>query len=466
MLKTSRIALTFAFGTLTFLAACNADKDADSGPAYCPPAADAGGDQDALLQDVVALDGSASAFMDPDDPDLVCNQDLELVYTWSFQAVPIGSAVDDGALSDNNSPTAVAATFQPDVVGTYVVNLSVADEITGVSAQQDLTIITVTSSDGLPIADAGDDQTGEVDTRIELDGSNSSDPEGAELEFSWSISSAPDCSALESDDLYNANTDNPSMLCDCAGTYLVELVVSDGVQWSGVDSATVTCTDGDQAPVADAGDSRTMEPCTDTVITLDGFGSYDPEGEALVYQWNLLSVPAESTATEADLSDTTVPDPDFAWDVAGDYTFQLQVFDGDTWSAPDVVTLTFVDVTTANTAPVSNAGEDASVDLEATCTTSSYVWTCDDCEATEFSIDGSGSYDPDGDDIGYIWSTEDLSVTIQSTYGFKTDVSVPETTATYGTSTAWDFDINLEVADCSESDNDTVRLTVNCEGTN
>ena len=41
MLKTSRIALTFALGTLTFLAACT-DKEEDTGPAYCPPAADAG----------------------------------------------------------------------------------------------------------------------------------------------------------------------------------------------------------------------------------------------------------------------------------------------------------------------------------------------------------------------------------------------------------------------------------------
>ena len=465
MLKTSRIALTFALGTLTFLAACT-DKEEDTGPAYCPPAADAGGDQDALLQELVTLDGSASSFLDPDDPELTCNQDLEIVYTWSFQAVPIGSAVDDGALSDNNSPTAVAPTFQPDVVGTYVVNLTVEDEITGVSAQQDLVVVTVTSSDGLPIADAGDDQTGAVSTRIELDGSGSSDPEGAELDFSWSISSAPDCSSLESDDLYNSNTDAPSMICDCAGTYLVELVVSDGVQWSGVDSATVTCTDGDQPPVADAGDSRTMEPCTDSVITLDGFGSYDPEGEALTYQWNLLSVPSDSVATEADLSDTSLANPEFAWDVPGDYTFQLQVFDGVEWSPPDIVTLTFVDVTTGNTPPVANAGENASVDLEATCTTSSYVWTCDDCEATEFEVDGSGSYDPDGDDIGYSWSSDDRSVVVQSQYGFKTDIYVPETAATYGTATAWDFDVNLEVADCSEADIDTVRLTVNCEGTN
>ena len=463
MLKTSRNAMIFALGALSLLSACS-DKEEDTGPAYCPPAADAGGDQDALLQDLVNLDGSASSFLDADDPDLVCNQELEIVYTWSFQSAPIGSAVDDGALSDNNSATAVAPSFQPDVVGTYVVGLSVEDEISGVSAQQDLVIITVTSSDGLPVADAGDDKSGEIQTRIELDGSASSDPEGAELEFSWAISSAPDCSDLESDDMFNSNTASPSMICDCAGTYLVELVVSDGVQWSGVDSATVTCTDGDQLPVADAGDSRTMEPCSDAVITLDGFGSYDPEGEPLTYQWSLLSAPSESLTTVADLSDTTVANPEFAWDVAGDYTFQLQVYDGNDWSAPDVVTLTFVDLTTGNNAPVSNAGEDASVDLEADCTTSSYVWTCDDCEATEFQVDGSGSYDPDGDDIGYTWSADDYTLTVQSEAGFKTDIYVPGTAATYGTSTAWDFDINLEVADCSESDTDTVRLTVNCEG--
>ncbi|MED5371603.1 MAG: REJ domain-containing protein [Myxococcota bacterium] len=465
MLKTSRIALTtLAIGSLTLLAACKDGED--TGPQYCPPFADAGEDQDAILEDVVTLDASLSGWADPDDPDLSCQGDHALSYTWTFQSVPVGSAVDDGVLSDNNSPTAVSATFQPDIIGTYVVSLSVEDEITGVADQNDLVIITVTSSDGVPVADAGDDVTAQVGTRIELDGSGSEDPEGLELDFSWSISSAPECSGLESGDLYNANTASPSMICDCAGTYLVELVVSDGVQWSPVDSATVTCTDGNQPPVADAGDSGAMEPCTDSTVELDGFGSYDPEGEALTYQWNLLEVPAESTLTEADLSDLSIANPMFTWDVAGDYTFQLQVYDGENWSAPDVVTMTFLDPAVDNTSPVANAGENQSVDLEAACTTSSYVWTCDACEVQEFEVDGSGSFDPDGDDITYQWTTEESDVTIDSPYAFKSTIWVGETEATYGSSTAYNFDIQLETADCTQSDTDTVRLTVNCEGTN
>jgi hypothetical protein len=462
MLKTSK--LSILIGVLAITAtACTKDGE-DTGNPYCSPVADAGADQpDGLLEGIVTLDATLSTWGAEGDECKGADDGLELTYAWTFKTVPVDSSVDESSLSDNNSPAASTPAFQPDMIGDYVLELTVCDEV-ACSDQPDLVIVTVNTGNVPPTADAGDDQVAELGERIQLDGSASSDPEGAELEFSWSLSSVPACSGLESDDLYNQGTATPSVICDCAGTFLVELVVTDGIQWSAPDDVLVECLDGNSAPVADAGDSGNMKPCTDSVIELNGFGSYDRDGDSLTYLWSVVSVPAESAVTDADISDAGLPNPEFSWDVAGDYTLQLEVFDGEEWSAPDIITMTFLDPTIDNNPPVANAGADDSVDLEADCETSSYVWTCAECEAQTFELDGSGSFDPDDDAITYSWESSDIEVDIESPYSYLTQVNIPETEATYGSTTSYDYDITLAVADCSLEDTDSVRLTVNCEG--
>ena len=89
-----------------------------------------------------------------------------------------------------------------------------------------------------------------------------------------------------------------------------------------------------------------------TTVTLDGSGSSDIDGDALTYQWSLVSKPATSTATLSDPSGVT---PSFTIDVFGDYVMQLVVHDGMVNSAPDTVT-----ISTLNSPPVANAGADQS----------------------------------------------------------------------------------------------------------
>ena len=52
-----------------------------------------------------------------------------------------------------------------------------------------------------------------------------------------------------------------------------------------------------------------------------------------------------------------------------------------------------------NTDPVANAGEDDSYDDTIDCTPISYgvSYDCDDCSDYDFQLDGTSSYDPDGD---------------------------------------------------------------------
>ncbi|MBC8382720.1 MAG: PKD domain-containing protein, partial [Candidatus Cloacimonetes bacterium] len=90
-------------------------------------------------------------------------------------------------------------------------------------------------------------------------------------------------------------------------------------------------------PVADAGPDQTVNE--GVFVQLDGSGSYDPEGLPLTYLW---TAPVEVT-----LNDPTIVDPSFtAPQVTQDEVFpiELMVYDGDSWSAPDTVFITVIEL--------------------------------------------------------------------------------------------------------------------------
>ena len=87
-------------------------------PANVVPVADAGQDLAVQLGNSVAL--SAAASHDPD------NSPFPLTFTWSFVSLPIGSNLVD-ALIERDPVDPVKAKFVPDVLGDYVLQLSVFD---------------------------------------------------------------------------------------------------------------------------------------------------------------------------------------------------------------------------------------------------------------------------------------------------------------------------------------------------
>jgi len=97
------------------------------------------------------------------------------------------------------------------------------------------------------------------------------------------------------------------------------------------------------APVANAGLDQNV--VTGAVVTLDGSGSSDANGDALTDNWSFTSKPAGSAVT---LSSPTVVKPTFTADKDGTYVLSLVVNDGKVDSTPDTVT-----ITTAGPAPVS-----------------------------------------------------------------------------------------------------------------
>jgi Ice-binding-like/PKD domain len=99
------------------------------------------------------------------------------------------------------------------------------------------------------------------------------------------------------------------------------------------------------APIANAGPDQNIG--TRSLVTLDGSGSSDANGDALTYNWSFTSMPARSNAV---LSSATAVKPTFSANMDGAYVLSLVVNDGKVDSTPDTVTIT---AATTGPAPVS-----------------------------------------------------------------------------------------------------------------
>ncbi len=342
------------------------------------PVANAGPDQTSTVGTLVTLDGSKSSDVDNDT----------LTFSWAFASKPAGSTA---AL---NNPNTVHPAFTLDVEGVYVVQLIVNDGLVN-SAPATVTIRTANTP---PTPEPGENQTGTVGETVCLDGTASSDPDNDEITYAWSFTSLPANSTAALDD---ATSPTPCFTIDVEGKYQVQLIVSDGVNVSA--PAYVMISTGNSAPVAIAGPDQTT--MAGSLVTLDGSGSYDADGDPLTYAWSFTSMPPASTAV---LTGATTVNPHFTVDVGGTYVVQLLVTDGEEFSTPDTVT-----ISTGNAAPVANAGPDQ------TRLVGQLTW-----------LDGRGSSDADGDALTYDWSftsrpagsTVTLSDTKSATPNFRLDV--------------------------------------------
>jgi hypothetical protein len=408
---------------LLIIAACDGGDgktDTDAVTTCTAPAASAGADVTLNLGDAATLDGTASEW---------CAQTSDsLTFTWGFLQTPTDSVIDETSLSDNRTNTAITPVFTPDVEGDYVLSLGLTDD--NGESSEDIVVISVVAGDEPPIADCDGPYEGIVGTAVTIDGSNAYDPENADLEYSWSLNS-PDCSRLTSEDLRNQGGSTPTLVPDCGGTFEVTMVVSDGGQWSDPAICVINVAGDDGVPIANAGTGGEMGACADNPLQLNGWASYDPDGDALTYQWSVISVPSSSAASDASFSDTTSPDPTFAWDVEGDYVLQLQVYDGESWSSPDILTISIAGLED-NRAPVANAGSDVEVEVTVTCT---YEWT-----------EASGS------------------LLITNPYAAITTATIPAQAAEYGVVNSIQFEVDLAVADCDQSSNDQMTIFYSCEG--
>jgi subtilisin family serine protease len=148
-------------------------------------------------------------------------------------------------------------------------------------------------------------------------------------------------------------------------------------------------------PISDAGPDQTAPDANNDLvetITLDGTGSFDPIGGGLTYSWILGGTEIGTTALV-----------DHAFDI-GTHTVILTVTDANTQTDSDSVVIT-VDL---NSPPVADAGPD----IELTDTDGDGV--------KDGSLDGSGSYDPDGVIESVIWSIGESEITFPHPFAVGT----------------------------------------------
>jgi len=296
----------------------------------------------------------------------------ELIYHWS-QVLDVVGAHDVsviGTFSDNHSTTASRMFCEPlGGRGWYVFSLQVEDKESGVFSNTDTLFVLVSSMP--PVVSIADPpaevKVGEV---VHLTG-QASDADDDELQYRW---------RGERVDLLSDTTSTTTVFTPAqVGEYHFSFVAIDTDPQES-EPAEVIIPVGEKpntVPMANAGPDQSVS--VGATVRLDGSRSRDEDGDILSYHW---TVPAGIT-----LSSATDAQPQFTVNEAGTYRFILEVNDGKVDSAPDEVVITVTETAIENSAPVANAGPDQSGE-----------------RGKNFTLDGGGSSDPEGNALTYVWT--------------------------------------------------------------
>ncbi len=338
------------------------------------PAADAGGSGGLIPLPVLTTATIPGSGSDEDGQ--------PLTYRW------VQTNGEHTPLSD---PTTATPSFTPITPGIYTWELSVTDSANLTSPPDTISYYVYAADDHPPTANAGVDATVllQDDTTsptgksvvVQLDGSLSNDTDGDTLEYFWRQTAGANAP------LSNWRVVSPTFTARVPGVYRFELRVFDGKYLSHPDSVEITVVGDNQPPVADAGDDQSVITTGSPVlVTLDGTGSYDPDGvpSPLTYHWEQVA----NGAPAVSLVNADTATPYFVTATAGDYEFRLTVSDGELSDTDTVV----IHVSKGNTVPVAVADYYCGTPGQKTVYVGQLV-----------TLDGTGSYDPDGDSFSYYW---------------------------------------------------------------
>ena len=330
---------------------------------------------------------------------------------------------------------------------TYVLDLTVTDSAG--YTDTDTVVITVISGFADPVADAGPDVEAGSGTMVTLDGGGSTvDRRRTIASYAWHRTGGTGSAVTWSDASAERPTFTAQSLTTGAAdvTHEFTLTITDSEGDTDTDTVIVTITADNAAPVADAGENRTVT--SEAMVELDGSGSTDSDGTVESYVWTRTGGTED---IDVDLENEDSANPTFEADSlqpgAADviHIFSLVVTDDDNVeSVADTVTIT---VTSPMTAPTAHAGADQLVD-----------------SGERVTLDGSGSYDIDGKIASHSWvrtGGTGGSVTLSSATAAR-PVFTADTLASDAMDVTHVFTLTV-TDDEGMTDTDTVTITVTAE---
>jgi hypothetical protein len=327
-------------------------------PPNVAPNADAGNDFVITLPvNQVTLNGSASA-----DPDGSIT-----TYKWNKITGPASLNI----VSSNSASTLVENLVE----GTYTFQLLVKDNDGALSADT-VKVTVLPAPNETPASAAGADQQVKLpDPNIQLNGTDSYDPDGTVEGYKWEQVSGPNTATITSTSTAITNVTDV-----VEGTYVFRLTVTDndGTRASDVVKITVLPADvPNVAPVADAGEYFEVTlPANGTA--LNGSGSHDNDGTIVDYSWVKVSGPGVT------IVNSNTSSPGIVGLEEGTYVFRLTVTDDDGEASSDDVTVV-VHAPVENKLPVVNAGEDKTISYPDTSVTISGSSTDQDGNISTYS---------------------------------------------------------------------------------
>src|SRR5205823_631284 len=205
-----------------------------------------------------------------------------------------------------------------------------------------------------PVAKAGNDTTITLPiNNISVNGTGSYDPDGTITSYKWSKISGPSQYRI-----INPDSAKASVIGLVQGTYTFRLMVIDDAGDTAVDeiSIIVNPNPSNIPPVASAWDDRYIHT---TSVTLNAWGSYDPDGYIAQFEWKKIAGPASFEILYAGSSTPVLSNL-----VTGVYTMELTVTDNEGSTGKDTTNINVIlpgEGNPNNLPPIASAGPDFSI---------------------------------------------------------------------------------------------------------